>query len=91
MSRPPRPPGVVSLRRLIGRRELLERDARRQQAAGLWCRAHDREPGLTPFTEAVTLWAAVRRGEFPQPLRGPWGMAWCADAVKTWRRSRGLM
>jgi hypothetical protein len=48
------------------------------------------QPPLTPYPDAASLWAAVGRGEFPPPVRGPWGIAWAQDDVLRWRHRRGL-
>ncbi len=48
----------------------------------------DAAPGLTYYREAVELWAAVERGEFPPPTAGPWGLSWPRADVTTWANAR---
>lgn len=87
MARPQLPPGLVRIHALIGSRGITARAAARNRAARRWWLGTERPgcPGLTPYTEAAALWAAVAADEFPQPVAGPWGVAWRIADVERWR------
>jgi hypothetical protein len=85
VSRAPLPPGLLTVGELLPRRPYST-----VRINGQLRPPPDWRPALTPFPGAPELWLAVRRGEFPAPVRGPWGVAWSLDDVQTWRRRRGL-
>ncbi len=91
MARPELPPGLVRIHALIGTRAVTARDARPR--GGRWWALWPREgvAGLTPYTEAAALWTAVAAGEFPQPVAGPWGVAWRLADVERWHRWRAAV
>lgn len=86
MTRTPLPPGCVDMAALVGKRRvtraMAERNRRRHVTPML-----ERPPirGLVRL-DAAGVWSAIARGEFPAPLRGPWGLAWRVADVQRYRR-----
>lgn len=85
MNRAPLPPGLVTVHDLIPVRPLVSVFRGKPFI-------RERRPNypLTPYTDAAALWHAVKRGEFPAPVRGPWGIAWRRETVNAWRTRRGI-
>lgn len=86
MTRAPLPPGLLTVGQLLPLRpfSVIRFGERYTRPRREW------RPPLTPFPDAASLWTAVGRGEFPAPVRGPWGIAWALADVLLWRQRRGL-
>jgi hypothetical protein len=81
MSRARLPADMVRVHRLLPARPY---DCSRSYVRDPWARP------LSPYVDAASLWDAVRRGTFPAPIRGPWGVAWRCETIHAWRARRGL-
>ena len=63
-------------------------EANRSKANGRNLRPRDGVPGVLPFS-APTLWAKVRHGAFPKPVKLSAGVtAWRAEDVAAWLQAK---